>query len=146
MVVENVIHIDASPDTVWNVTTDVARWPEWTPTVTNIQLVTPPPFGLGSVARIRQPAQPESEWTVTEFIAPRRFAWETRRTGLHMTGVHDVAPDAGGTRSTLQVHASGFLAVLFRPLLASAFRRAITAENAGLKRRCEQAVAHEPRP
>jgi carbon monoxide dehydrogenase subunit G len=138
MHVEHSIHIDAPPEVVWRVTEDVERWPEWTPTVTSVQRVGSEPFGLGSVARIKQPAQPEAEWVITEFENRRRFAWETRRTGLHMAAIHDLAAEGTGTRNLLRVEASGAVAVLLWPILRYALRRALADENQGLKKRAEQ--------
>ena len=140
MRVTDTILIEAPPAGVWQVTVDVERWPEWTPTVTSVSLLGDSPLRLGSVARIKQPMQPESEWVVTEFAAPRRFAWETARTGLRMKGIHDLAPTTGGTRSTLEVEARGFLAALLWPLLRPAMKKAIATENRGLKARCESPV------
>lgn len=145
MRVEDVIHIEAPTEVVWAVTRDVERWPEWTPTVTSVRRVGSGPFGLGSVARIKQPLQPESEWVVTGFVEGRRFAWTTRRRGLRMTGTHDVAPEGGGTRNTLSVDAAGPLAALLWPVLRLAMRRALSDENRGLKARCEQPPAAAPR-
>jgi carbon monoxide dehydrogenase subunit G len=135
------IHINAAPDVVWAVTVDVERWPEWTPTVSSVRLVGEREFGLGSVARIGQPMQPESEWTVTEFSAGRRFAWTTRRTGIRMTGTHDMVAEGGGTRNVLAIDANGWLAVLLWPLLRWPMRKALADENRGLKARCEQPSA-----
>lgn len=153
MRVEQSIRIEASPEVVWEVTRDVERWPEWTPTVTSVRRIDRGTFGPGSRARIKQPLQPESEWVVTEFEPGRRFAWETRRTGLSMTGTHEIIPEGSGTRSVLRVDAAGVLARLLWPVLRPAVRRALFDENRGLKRRCEQpapAGAHgaelPPRP
>jgi uncharacterized membrane protein len=141
MTVTDSISIEAPPTVAWEITRDVARWPEWTPTVTSVRLLGDGPLQLGSVALIKQPMQPESEWVVTEFSAPHRFVWETRRTGLRLKGVHDLAPLPGGTKSTLEVEARGLLAPLLWPLLRPAMKRAIAIENRGLKARCEQ-IAH----
>jgi uncharacterized membrane protein len=131
------IQIDASPERVWSVTQEVERWPEWTPTVTSVKRLDPGPFGLGSTARLRQPAQPAAEWVVTEFEAGRGFAWETSRRGLHMKARHEVTADGAGTRNVLSVEATGIVATLLGPLLRIAIARALSAENRGLKSRCE---------
>lgn len=144
MRVDDTIHVEAPADVVWAVTTDVERWPEWTPTVTSVTRLDDGPFGLGSVARIRQPAQPEAEWTVTEFADGRRFAWETRRRGLRMTGTHELSPEGTGTRSVLRVEARGVVAALLRPLLRLAIRRALSEENRGLRARCEEIAGAAP--
>ena len=138
MLVENSIRIDASPATVWRVTVDVERWPEWTPTVTSVERVGTEPFGVRSIARIRQPAQPLSEWVVVEHVPERRFAWETRRRGLHMVGEHELWAEESGTRNVLRVRAAGPIAVLLAPLLRVVMRRALAEENRGLKAHCEK--------
>ena len=141
MIVTDSIRIAAPIDVVWDITRDVERWHEWTPTVTSVRLHAPGPLQLGSVARIKQPLQPESDWVVSEFCVPRRFAWETQRTGLWMKGSHDLETRADGTESTLRVEARGFLAIVLWPLLRPAMKRAIATENRGLKQRSE-AVRH----
>lgn len=140
MKVEHAISIDAPKDIVWSVTRHVERWPEWTPTVTSVTRVDRGPFGRASVARIKQPMQPEAEWVVTEFETGHRFAWETRRLGLHMTATHELSPDAAGTKNTLRAEARGLGAALLWPLLRIALRRALAEENRGLKARCEGIV------
>lgn len=147
MKIEDVIHIAAPPDVVWMVTEDVERWPEWTPTMTSVKRVGAGPFGLGSRARIKQPAQPEAEWVVTDFAAPCRFAWQIRRPGLRMRAAHELAAEGEGTRNLLSVEAEGILALLLWPVLRLAMRRALREENTGLKARCEQiASASAARP
>jgi hypothetical protein len=75
---------------------------------------------------------------VTEFEEGQRFAWETRRLGLRMIGGHEIAAEGSGTRNVLHVHASGAVAVLLWPVLRFAVRRALSDENGGLKKRCEE--------
>jgi uncharacterized protein YndB with AHSA1/START domain len=137
MQVVNSTYIDAPIETVWSVTHDVERWPEWTPTVTSVRLLSAGVLGLGSVARIKQPLQPESEWVVSEFTPGRRFAWQTTRNGMTMVGTHDLSPEGRGTRNVLSVDASGPVAMLLWPVLRFAVRKALSDENHGLKRRCE---------
>lgn len=137
MKVDDTIHIEASPEIVWRVTRDVARWPEWTPTVSAVTRVDQGPFGLASVVRIKQPMQPEAQWVVTVFDEDRCFAWETRRPGLRITATHELVPDDTGTTNILRVETEGMVATLLRPLLGMALPRALAQENHGLKARCE---------
>jgi uncharacterized protein YndB with AHSA1/START domain len=146
MIVEQSTHIEAPPDLVWRATADVERWPAWTPTVTSVKRLSEAPWGLGSVARIKQPGQSEADWVVTRFDPGQCFAWETKRAGLRMVGRHEISAEGGGTRNVLQADAHGFLAVFLWPVLRVALRRALMEENQGLKRYCEQVarVATEP--
>lgn len=143
MTITDAIHIDAPLGLVWSVTQDVERWPEWTPTVTSVRLLGERPIRVGSVAVIKQPMQPQSQWVVTELSANQRFAWETRRPGLYLIGIHDLAASEGGTRNVLRVEASGLLAVALWPILRFAMQKALRDENRGLKARCERGIAAE---
>ena len=58
------VDIDATPGEVWNVLTDVGRWPEWTPTVTRVERLDLGPFQVGSTVMIRQPRLPPTVWRV----------------------------------------------------------------------------------
>jgi uncharacterized membrane protein len=146
MRVDDQIYIEAPTDVVWAVTADVERWPEWTPTVTSVKRVGGGRFGLGSVARVKQPAQAEAAWTVTAFEPGRRFVWESRRAGVWFVGSHEMTPEGTGTRNALAVEAGGLLAVLLWPLLRPAMRRALSQENRGLKAHCEAHAASGPPP
>lgn len=132
------IEIDASPELVWSVTQDLERWPEWTPTVTSVTRLDSGPVRLGSIARLKQPLQPASDWEVTEFIPGRQFAWMTHRLGLRMTGRHEIFPERAGTRNVLTVEAEGVFAMLLWPFLRLATRQALVKENRGLKTQCER--------
>lgn len=137
MTVEDTIFIDAKPDSVWAVTVDVERWPEWAPTVTHVARVDDRPIGIGSIFRIKQPGQPLSDWRVTAFDPGVRFTWETERTGLRMKATHEMAADGTGTENLLRLEVRGAMATLLWPLLRYAVRRALSQENRGLKEHCE---------
>jgi uncharacterized membrane protein len=141
MNIEHDILIDAPLERVWRVTADVEQWPTWTLTITSVRKVGGEPLGRGSRARITQPGQPESEWVVTDFAPPRRFAWESRRTGLRFVARHELSEEEGRTRNVLRIEAGGPLAVVLWPILRVALRRALKDENAGLKRHCEASRA-----
>jgi len=70
------VEIDAPPARVWDILVDVGRWPDWTDSMSHIELLDAPELAQGSRARIRQPRLPAAVWTVTEFEAGRRFTWQ----------------------------------------------------------------------
>ncbi len=140
MKIEHSIHIAAPPSLVWDVTADVDRWPEWTPTMMSVHRVDSGPFRHGSQAEIVQPGMPKTTWTVVDFVAGKRFAWAARARGMHLTGTHELTIEPGGTRNTLTVEVRGLPAMLFWPVLRVALQQALAQENAGLKARCEERV------
>jgi uncharacterized protein YndB with AHSA1/START domain len=141
MKTEHAIRIAAPPEVVWEVTADVERWPEWTPTVKSLVRLDSGSLGPGSRVRIEQPGQPPAVWVVTALEPGRRFAWRTERPGLRMVATHDLISNGGGTENVLRLEAEGWIAALLGPVLRLAIRRALTRENEGLRARCEAVAA-----
>ena len=142
------IDIDAPPQRVWAVMADVARWPEWTQSVTRAELVSPAPLGVGSKVRIKQPRLPAAVWTVTDFEPDGGFTWRAVVPGLTSDGVHRITPrPEGGSTVTLTLDQRGPLAPLLRLLTAKLTRRYIDFERRGLKARSDASDGdgHQPR-
>jgi uncharacterized membrane protein len=138
MEIEQIVEIAAPGETVWAVMTDVERWPEWTPTVTSIDLLDPGPFVVGSRARIRQPRLPVAIWTVTALESERYFEWQNVAPGVKSVAGHRVeVTDSGRTRVTLSFSWSGWLAPLLRLLYGKLSRHYVQTEAESLKRRAE---------
>src|SRR5690348_2220058 len=85
------IEIGASAERVWQVFTDVRRWPTWTPSVTSIEPLDAPSVAVGHRFRIRQPKLPALVWEVTEVDAPRSWTWVARTPGARTAATHQVA-------------------------------------------------------
>jgi uncharacterized protein YndB with AHSA1/START domain len=100
-------HIDAPPEPIWQVLFDVARWPDWTPTITSVERLDHGPFGPGSRARVRQPRLPQALWQVTEVVGGRSFTWEATGPGLRTIARHEVVPDDTGSTVTLSIEQAG---------------------------------------
>ena len=131
------VDISAPPDRVWEVMTDVEKWPEWTESVHDVKRLDKRPFGIGSRARIKQPKFLPAVWEVTEFDPGRSFTWVTRSPGMVASGRHRVEPTAHGSRATLSVAYSGLLGGLVAKVLAGITDRYLMFEAAGLKQRSE---------
>ena len=67
--------VDAPPEVVFAVLSEIELWPEWTPTVTRVERLgdAGAPLALGSRLRIVQPKVPPAEWTVTALEPGRGF-------------------------------------------------------------------------
>lgn len=143
MRLEHKIDIAAPVDSVWELTTDVEAWPEYTPTMTSVERLDDGPIAVGSQARIKQPAQGARVWTVSALDPLRHFAWSTRAMGTRMTGGHEIEATEGGTRQTLTINIEGKLAPLVGLLLRMPIRKAIRQENEGFKAAAEATVTQE---
>ncbi|WP_026924361.1 SRPBCC family protein [Glycomyces arizonensis] len=135
---ENAIVIAAPAAVVWDLTADLPRWPELTPTMKRVEPLDPLPLRVGGRARIKQPLQPAAVWTVTELDPGRSFAWETPRGGLTMTGTHRVEEIDGGCRNTLGIELTGKGEQWFAFMYGAAIRWAIKRENEGFKAEAER--------
>ena len=91
------VEIAAPPERVWAVLADLERWPEWTASVTSVELLEPGPLAVGTRARVSQPKLKPAIWEVTQAKAGRGFTWVTRHPGLLVTGLHQLEPIEKGT-------------------------------------------------
>jgi len=139
MHLEHSLTIAALPEKVWDVTIDIERWPEWTPTMERVERLESGPFRPGSTARIKQPQFPPTVWRVTALTPGRSFTWETRVRGMYMIASHEVTPAPGGCTSTLRLEIRGLLATLLGPLVRRGALRSMAQENSGLRDRCTAA-------
>jgi uncharacterized protein YndB with AHSA1/START domain len=134
--------VDAPPDVVFAVLTEVERWPEWTPTVTRVERLgdAGAPLALGSRLRIVQPKVPPGEWTVTAFEPGRGFRLLSRSPGATVEADHWAEPAEGGLRSrvTLTVTFAGFLGRVIGWMMRGLNERYLAQEAAGLKSRSEE--------
>ena len=134
---EQTVAIDATPEVIWSVISDVARWSEWAASIRSVELLTPGPLAVGSRARVRQPKLPTAVWEVTEVVPGRSFTWVNRSPGMTSTGVHSVVGGGDAAVATLRIEQTGPLAVLALPFLPLT-KKYVQLEAAGLKRRSEE--------
>ncbi len=135
------IDIAAAPERVWDVLSDVERWPEWTPTVTSVKRLDDGPFRVGSRARVDQPRLRQTVYVVTQLAAGRSFTWVARGPGLVTTARHELEPAAGGgTRVRLSVTQAGWLGSLVGRLYRRLTDRYLTNEANGLRAASEAAA------
>jgi hypothetical protein len=97
------------------------------------------PFRVGSTARVVQPFQRPTVWTVTHLEPRQSFEWFAKVGTITMTARHRLVPEADGIRNELSVEFSGFGSGLARRLIGSKIREAITIENEGFRRLAESA-------
>jgi len=128
-------HIDAPTQPVAEVLFDVARWPEWTPTIDDVERLDEGPFRVGSRARVRQPKLPKAEWEVTEVVDGRSFTWEATGPGMRTIARHEVVPDGDGSRVTLSIEQTGPMGALAARVWRGLTQRYIELEAASLDSR-----------
>ena len=131
------VDIAATPDRVWAVMRDVERWPEWTASMTSVELVGGGPLAVGARARVRQPKLPPADMRVTELVEGRSFTWVATSPGVRARADHEVQAIPGGTRAVLTLDFSGLLGPLVARMVRDLTQRYMELEAAGLKARSE---------
>ena len=140
--------VDAPPEVVFAVLSEVERWPEWTPTVTRVERLgdAGAPLALGARLRIVQPKVPPAEWTVTALEPGRGFRFVSRSPGATVEADHWAEPTGAERRSrvTLSVTFTGFLGRAIGWMMRGLNQRYLAQEAAGLKRRSEERARETP--
>lgn len=135
------IDVDAPPERVWAVMTNVAAWPQWTASVTEATRLDSGHFDVGSRVRIRQPRLPVAVWTVEEVESGRSFTWVTGLPGFRSRAHHLVERRREGSRVTLEIDQRGLVGEVVGRFMANLTERYLNLEAVGLKRRAEEGAA-----
>ena len=134
-------HIDSPAEPVWDVLFDVAHWPEWTPTIDQVERLDDGPFGVGSRARVRQPRLPRATWEVTEVADGRSFTWMASGPGMRTIARHEVVPDASGCTVTLSIEQTGPMGAVAARIWRRLTQHYIELEAESLDQRVTRASA-----
>ncbi len=134
--IERTISINAPPERVWAVMSDVERWPEWTESMKSVERLDSGEFGVGSKAKLKIRRSPSANvWTVTELTPNRSLTWGTNSRGVKAVASHMIEPDGDGSNVTLAIDLSGPVVTLFGWFIAGPSRENVRMEAEGLKRR-----------
>jgi uncharacterized protein YndB with AHSA1/START domain len=132
------VDIGASPQRVWAVMTDFARWPEWTASVSSIRKVGKGEIAPGARIVIRQPGFPPALWVMRTFDPGAGFTWESGFPGLRVFARHSISTTPSGSRVTLSLEFAGLLGGAFGRWTRDVNNRYLAMEASGLKRRSEE--------
>ena len=138
---EHSVDIDARPQRVWDVLSDLEGWPRRIETVDEVQLLTQAPVGKGSRVRLKQPKLPEGVWDVTVWEAPTFFEFRQKSGGISNVAGHRVeALGESRSRLTLTLEMHGLLVPVFGRIYRDLTNRYMTLEAQGVKRAAEEPV------
>jgi uncharacterized membrane protein len=139
MITDSAIEIAAPQALVWEVFSDVERWPEWTPSVTTLKALDGPGLAVGSRFEIKQPRLPRLVWEVTELVEGASWTWEQRSPGGRTIASHEVTgTDGGRTLVRQRLDQQGPVGALVARLMRGTTMRYLELEAQGLKARSEQ--------
>lgn len=133
------IVVDAPPERVWKLWTDVERWPDWTASVLRIEPLDGP-LRIGARFRIRQPRLPALVWEVDALEEGRSWSWVAHSAGAVTIGRHVISADPRGALTEQLVVHRGWLGVPVGWMMQRTTRRYLAMEGEGLKRLAEGAA------
>ncbi len=85
---ENTTPVGAEPARVWEMLSDVERWPERIATYEEVRLHESGALRVGSRAHVKQKGLAAGEWEVTELTDGTSFTWTNRHPGVRSLGRH----------------------------------------------------------
>ena len=133
------VEIDAPASLVWDVFTDVERWPEWTASVSHIVALDGSGIAVGKRFQIKQPKMPRLVWQVTDVSPGASWTWAQRSPGGTTLAHHTLTP-IGDARTLVrqELDQHGPVGALVGRLMLRTTRRYLEMEAQGLKARTEQ--------
>ncbi|BBZ45175.1 SRPBCC family protein [Mycobacterium parmense] len=139
MIIEDSIRIDAPPQVVWDVFSDVEHWPQWTASVTSLAGLDGSALAVGNRFAIKQPGLQRLIWKVAEIEPGTCWTWVHRSPGVRVIARHHVTGLPGGrTLVRQELDQRGLLGALVGRLTVKRTKRFLAMEANGLKARSEQ--------
>ena len=139
MISESSVVIDAPTSLVWDVFSDVERWPERTASVTNLVALDGPGLAIGMRFQIKQPKLPKLVWKVTAAAPGVSWTWAQHSSGGSTVAHHALTSmDDGRTLVRQAVDQRGLVGAIVGRLMLRTTRRYLEMEAQGLKVRSEQ--------
>jgi uncharacterized membrane protein len=139
MINESSVVIDAPTSLVWDVFSDVERWPERTASVTNLVALDGPGLAIGMRFQIKQPKLPKLVWKVTAAAPGVCWTWAQHSSGGSTVAHHALTSmDDGRTLVRQAVDQRGLVGAIVGRLMLRTTRRYLEMEAQGLKVRSEQ--------
>jgi uncharacterized membrane protein len=139
MITDCGVDIDAPATVVWDVFSDVERWPEWTASVTRLVALDGPGLAVGKRFEIKQPRMPKLVWEVTEMTPGAGWTWVQRSPGGLTVASHEVIGESDRrTRVRQQIDQRGPVGALVGLVMRGMTKRYLELEAVGLKARSEQ--------
>jgi hypothetical protein len=148
LVIEHVYDIEAPPAVVWEVLTDLARYPDWNPFVVECRSTLIPGEPIDLFVKLRTRPQHQREW-VTENVAGKRLSYGMKPFplgALWSRRSHEIE-ELGSERTRYRSHMqlSGWLMPLVRALFGANLERGFAEMSAAVRTRSERLASERCR-
>lgn len=143
-VIEKIVEINASPAQVWEVITDLKRYPEWNPFMRECSTTFKPGAPIDMKVALFAKPQAQQE-IVKEYVEGKLFAYNMKPVPggtLSSFRSHEVeALPNGRTRYRSYFHLKGWLMPVVRGLLGARLQKGFAGMTQGIQERAEKMAA-----
>ena len=128
------IFIDASPETVWKIQSDINHWKDWNPRITKAVLN----GSLEEGAKFKWTSGGFTVVSTLKYIEKNRLiAWSGEAIGSKARHVWVFEPEKGGTRVTTEESMSGWLVSIIKPIIPKFLEQSLEVWLKHLKTKVE---------
>ena len=138
LVARKEIFIQASPDEVWDIQTNINSWKDWQPDIRRAQLNGA--LTAGSVFRWTSGGLSVTS-TLQEVEPKRRVAWTGQAFGSNAKHIWEFRPQGNGTQVTTEESMEGWLILLLKPLMPRFLEQSLDVWLSSLKTKAEGEAA-----
>lgn len=136
------VHIDAPPETVWSVMSDIESWPSWNPDVKQASLEGP--LAPGSVFRWKASTSLVSRLEVVD--PPKEIAWTGTTLGIRAVHVYRFEPVDGRTLARSAESWKGLIPTLLKGWSRKTLDKGIRDSLERLKAEAERRIGADREP
>ena len=134
----NSIKIAAPAASVYELCTNVSKWPSWDPEVEKANISSP--FAKGAVGTLKPKGGPEAKIELVEVAFEKSFTVRCKLPLCEMTFGHVLAESGSFTTATHSVAFTGLMSSVFGFLIGRGIKKTLPATLDGLKRAAELSV------
>lgn len=132
------IQVDASPEIVWAVLTDIERWPSWNPDVKSASPAGP----LAKGTQFRWKAGPGTITSTLQFVEPPHLiAWTGKTFGIKAVHVHRLEPQGDATIVKSEESWDGLVVRVLRGSMTKTLQKSTESGLRHLKTEAERRTA-----
>jgi carbon monoxide dehydrogenase subunit G len=132
---EDSIRINTTPQQVFQIYKDVAKWPIWDPETVSASI--DGDFVVGSTGKIKPDKEPETKITWVEVTPDKSFTVECKLPLCKMQFIHEMTEENTHTLVVNRVELTGLLSSIFGLLIGSKLRQGVHQSLLGLKAHLE---------
>jgi len=143
--VHNQIDINAPPEAVWEVIIQAETWPSWYEGAENVKVTNGANGALGPRSSFTWSTMGlDFTSTITEFQAPYRLSWESRKSTIQGYHAWLLTPSGAGCRLITEESQHGFMTLMQKIFVPNKLHRLHDSWLSQIKKKAESRTSQQP--